>query len=83
MDYKSELKAYLSTCAGNVLSVFYEVYQIIKSIPEDLQPEAVMYFISIIDSTDSDNSHKVTKKYYTDAQLIKIRKKFKKKISIN
>lgn len=79
MDYKLELKTYLSTCSGKVLNVFYEIYQIIKSTEKDLQPEAIMYFINILHDTDSDESHKVTKEYYTDAQLEKIREKFQKK----
>ena len=79
MDYKLELKTYLSTCSGKVLNVFYEIYQIIKATEKELQPEAVMYFIDILNSTDSDESHRVTKEYYTDAQLDKIREKFQKK----
>lgn len=77
MNYKQLLKTYLSTCSGKVINVFYEIYQIIKSIEKDLQPDAIMYFISIL-NTESDKSRTVTKEYYTDAQLDKIREKFQK-----
>lgn len=79
MDYKLELRTYLSTCSGKVVNVFYEIYQIIKSTEKDLQPDAVMYLISILYSIDSDESQEVTKEYYTEAQLDRIREKFQKK----
>lgn len=79
MNYEVQLKTYLSTCSGKVLNVFYEIYQIIKSVDKDTQPEAVMYFISILNCIDSDESHKVTKEYFTDTQINKIREKFQKK----
>lgn len=63
MDYKQPLDAYLSTCAGGVLNVFYEIYQIIKSVEPDSQPEAVMYFVDTLDQSHSDESHEVTKDY--------------------
>ena len=52
-----------STCAGQVLNVFYEIYQIIKSVEPDSQPEAVMYFVNTLDQSNSDESHEVTKDY--------------------
>lgn len=79
MDYKLQLETYLSTCAGTVLNVFYEIYQIIKAVEPESQPEAIMYFIDILDQTKSDDSHEVTKNYYTDKQISKIREKFRKK----
>ena len=79
MDYKRQLDAYLSTCAGGVLNVFYEIYQIIKSVEPDSQPEAVMYFVDTLDQSHSDESHEVTKDYYTEKQLNAAREKFRKK----
>lgn len=79
MDYKQELKNYLSTCSGNVLNVFYEIYQIIKRVEENQQPEAIMYYIDIMPVIKSDKSYKIKKDYYTDKQLDTIRKKFQKK----
>lgn len=79
MDYEQALRTYLSTCSGNVLDVFYEIYQIIKEVGPDEQPKAIMCFLELMMSTDSDASHRVTKKYYTDVQRDRIMKKFLKK----
>lgn len=79
MNYELMLKEYLSTCSGKVLSVLYEVYQIIKKVEEDLQPEAVEYFLTVVGEIESDGTNKVTKKYFTDVQLTKVRNKFESK----
>lgn len=79
MDYEQTLRTYLSTCSGNVLDVFYEIYQIIKEVGPDEQPKAIMCFLELMMSTDSDASHRVIKKYYTDVQRDRIMKKFLKK----
>lgn len=79
MDYEQALRTYLSTCSGKVLDVFYEIYQIIKEVDPDTQPKAIMCLLELMMSTNSDASHRVTKKYYTDVQRDRIMKKFQKK----
>jgi hypothetical protein len=78
MDYKSILTNYLSTCSGNVLDVFYEIYQILKTFDEALQPEVIMCFIDTFSAVKSDNSH-VAKHHYTTKQLDYVQKKFQNK----
>lgn len=79
MDYKLQIQKYLSTCSGKVISVFYEIYQIIKPLEKDVQPEAIMYFINIMTSIKSDQSHKITHEYYTAKQFNIVKNKFQKR----
>lgn len=78
MDYKLELKEYLSKCSGKVVNVFYEVYQIISSVEESSQADAIMCLVGFLGNIDSDGSHKA-KDYYTEAQLDRVNQKFSKK----
>ena len=79
MNYQERLTTFLSTCAGKVLNVFFEIYTILDSLDPDEQSNALMFLCENVFVIDSDESKRIDKEYYTDVQVERAQKKINHK----
>lgn len=71
MDYQNKIFQLLSTGAGTVRDVYYEVYKIIEALDDEDQGKAVRFVCENSSKIQTDSSVMI-KRYYTDEQSQKV-----------